>query len=531
MEQEKMSPDMLSGRCISRRDFLAAAAKIGVGMAAASMMWDARADTSSPKKGGHMIAALQGGSTNDSMDQQTWIGSVMIAVGRATRDSLVEHGPDNKLMPALAESWEPNANAAEWRFKLRRGVEFSNGKSLKTEDVIASINLHRGAQSKSAAKGVFEAIQSVTADGDAVVIKLSGPNADFPFLLTDYHMNVVPAPGGKPDLSGGTGTGLYKVVQFEPGVKVTVERHKNAWQADRYGFVDSAEVLSVADPTARQNALIAGAVHVINRPDLRTAKLLERRAGIKLVDVPSNFFFASPMLTNVKPFDSADFRRALKYGINRDQFVKKILNGFGAIGNDQPIGPGYRYHASDIPQTVYDLDKARYYLKKSGLTGARIDYYASDEAYNGAVDYGLIMKENLAPLGIDLNVVRAPNDGYWSNIWNVKPFVASYWGSRPVEDMILSINWVSRGPWNDTRWGSPKVDELVVSARGELDTRKRAEMYREIQLLLNQDGATIVPAFGHDVAAISSKVGTTGQYGGGWELDGGHFLKRWWLNA
>ena len=102
MEQEKMPPGMLAGRCASRRDFLAAAAKFGVGMAAASMMWDACADTSSPKKGGHMIAALQGGSTNDSLDQQTWIGSVMIAVGRATRDSLVELGPDNKLAPALA---------------------------------------------------------------------------------------------------------------------------------------------------------------------------------------------------------------------------------------------------------------------------------------------------------------------------------------------------------------------------------------------------------------------------------------------
>jgi len=522
---------MLTGRGTSRRDFLAAAARLGVGMAAASLMWDARAVANTPKRGGHLVAALQGGSTNDSLDPQTWIGSVMISVGRATHDSLVEIGPDNKLQAGLAESWEPGANASEWRFKLRRGVEFSNGKSLTPQDVIASINVHRGKQSKSAAKGVFEAIQSVTADGNVVVVKLSGPNADFPFLLTDYHMNVVPAPDGKPDLVSGIGTGLYKITRFEPGVKTVVERHRNAWQADRYGFVDSAEILSVADPTARQNALIAGAAHVINRPDLRTARLLERRSGIKLVDVPSNFFFASPMLTNVKPFDSADFRRALKYGINRDQFVKKILNGFGAVGNDQPIGPGFRYHANDIPQTAYDPDKARFHLKKSGLSGARIDYYASDEAYNGAVDYGLIMKENLAPLGIDLNVVRAPNDGYWSNIWNVKPFVASYWGSRPIEDMILSINWVSKGPWNDTKWGSPRVDELVIAARGELDGRKRAEMYREIQLILNQDGATIVPAFGHDVAAISSKVGTTGQYGGGWELDGGHFLKRWWLNA
>ena len=127
--------------------------------------------------------------------------------------------------------------------------------------------------------------------------------------------------------------------------------------------------------------------------------------------------------------------------------------------------------------------------------------------------------------------MREPNDGYWSNVWNVKPWVACYWGARPVEDMILSINYTSDAAWNDTRWGNPRVDELVVAARGELDEAKRAEMYREVQLLISQEGATLVPAYGRDVAATTDKVGTTGQFGGGWEMDGGHFIKRWWLKS
>ena len=75
------------------------------------------------------------------------------------------------------------------------------------------------------------------------------------------------------------------------------------------------------------------------------------------------------------------------------------------------------------------------------------------------------------------------------------------------------------------------MDELVVAARGELDQKKRAEMYKEIQLIISRDGATIVPAYGRDVAALSTRVGTTGQYGGGWEMDGGHYIKRWWLKS
>lgn len=531
MTDNDMLARILKDRGISRRDFMVAASTFAVTAASASTLWSTRANASTPQKGGHMIAALQGGSSTDSLDQQTWIGTVMIAVGRATRDSLVEISQDNQAVPGLAESWEPNADVREWRFKLRQGVEFSNGKSLTVEDVIASINVHRGEKSKSAAKGVFAAIQDVTSDGNVVVVKLSEPNADFPFLMTDYHMNIVPAPDGKPDLVNGIGTGLYKVTNFEPGVRVIMERNPNAWQSGSFGFVDSAELLTVLDPTARENALMAGSAHAINRPDLRTAKLLAKKPGVQVIDVTSNFFFASSMLTDHKPFNSVDFRRALKHGIDRQQFVDKIINGFGTVGNDQPIGPGYKYHAQDVPQNTYDPDKAKYYLKKSGFEGVSIEYSASDEAYNGAVDYGQLMREFLAPIGVNLNVKREPNDGYWSSVWNVKPFVASYWGSRPVEDMILSINWVTKGPWNDTKWGSPRVDELVATARGELDTKKRAEMYREVQMILSADGATLVPAFGHDVAAISTKVGTTGQYGGGWEMDGGHFVKRWWLNS
>ena len=530
MNEEQTVGAMLADKRTSRREFLAGATALGISVAAASTMWS-KAAKANPKKGGHLIAALVGGSTTDNMDQQTWTDTFMISIARATRDSLVEVGQDNSAQPGLAESWEASDDAAEWRFKLRSGVEFSNGKSLTTEDVVASINVHRGEETKSGAKGVFEAIGDVTADGNVIVIKLNGPNADFPFLLTDYHMNIVPAPDGKPNLTDGIGTGLYKVTSFEPGVRVTMERHANAWQADQFGFVDSAEILGISDPNARQSALVTDDVQAINKPDLKTIKLLARHPNIEIVDVASNFFYTAPMMADREPFSSNDFRLAVKYGIDRQEFIDKIVFGYGTPGNDHPIGPGFTYHAADIPQNTYDPDKAKHHLKMSGFEGVKVDYSASDTAYPGAVDFAALMKETLAPIGIDLNIVREPNDGYWSNVWNNKAWVAAYWGARPVEDMILSINYTSDAAWNDTRWGNARVDELVVAARGELDHKKRAEMYREVQMLISHEGATIVPAYGRDVAALSTSVGTTGQYGGGWEMDGGHYIKRWWLES
>ena len=521
---------MLADRRTTRREFLVGATALGMSALAASSMWS-KAQAATPTKGGHLRSALVGGSTTDNMDQQSWTDTFMISIARATRDSLVEVGQDNTAQPGLAESWEASADAATWRFKLRAGVEFSNGKSLTTEDVITSINVHRGEDSSSGAKGVFEAIEDITADGDVIVVKLKGPNADFPFLMTDYHMNIVPSPDGKPNLTDGIGTGLYKVTHFEPGVRVDMVRNPNAWQQDLFGFVDSAEIIGVSDPNARQSALVTGDVDVINKPDLKTIKLMARQPNISIVDVASNFFYTAPMMVDKDPFSNIDFRRAIKFGIDRQQFIEKIVFGYGTPGNDHPIGPGFTYHAADIPQTTYDPDKAKHLLKKSGFEGATVDYSASDTAYTGSVDFAVLMKETLGPIGINVNIVREPNDGYWSNVWNTKPWCACYWGARPVEDMILSINYTSDAAWNDTRWGHPRVDELVVAARGELDTKKRAEMYREVQMLISSDGATVVPAYGRDVAAHTDKVGTTGEYGGGWEMDGGHFIKRWWMTS
>ena len=105
-------------------------------------------------------------------------------------------------------------------------------------------------------------------------------NADFPFLFTDYHMNIVPSLGeGKADVFSDVGTGLYLLKEFEPGVKTTIERNPNAWQQDQFGFVDSAEIIAILDNTARENALVTDGVDLINRPGLKTVKLLKRQKG------------------------------------------------------------------------------------------------------------------------------------------------------------------------------------------------------------------------------------------------------------
>ena len=162
----------------------------------------------------------------------------------------------------------------------------------------------------------------------------------------------------------------------------------------------SVEILAILDDTSRVNALVSGSVDVINRPDLKTIARLKRVPGVQIVDVPSNLAFTHPMRTNVAPFDNNDFRLALKYSTPRQEFVDKIIFGYGTIGNDQPPRSAVPELTTPNLSVPYDLDKAKHHLKKSGLEGAKFDMSTSDTAYGGAVLAAQLFAEHWQKIGL-----------------------------------------------------------------------------------------------------------------------------------
>jgi peptide/nickel transport system substrate-binding protein len=181
---------------------------------------------------------------------------------------------------------------------------------------------------------------------------------------------------------------------------------------------------------------------------------------------------------------------------------------------------------------MYDPDKASHHLKKSGFSGA-LDLSTSEAAFSGAVDAALLIKDSASKAGLDINVVREPKDGYWSNVWNKKAWGACYWGGRPTEDWMFTAAYLADGNWNDTDWrtgpAADKFNKLVIAARSELDTDKRREMYHECQSLVSDDGGALIPMFANHIHAVSKKIGHDEQVAGNWEYDGSKATERWWF--
>jgi peptide/nickel transport system substrate-binding protein len=519
---------MLNQGKITRREFIARVSALGLTTAVSPFLFTNSAHAATPKKGGRLRIGTAEGNTADSLDPEKLITLFEFLVTRQTRNSLVELDYNLNPIPELAESWESTPDATTWIFKLRQGIEFHNGKTLDVEDVIFSINLHRGEDTKSAAKAIVASIKEIKADGKHVVkFFLKDGNADFPYLMSAYHLQIVP--NGTTDFDKGIGTGGYILQSFEPGVRSLVKRNPNYWKEGRAHF-DEVETILIADVAARTAALKTGQVDVINRPDMKTAHLLEKTPGINLIKTTGKKHYTIPMLTDTQPFDNNDVRMAMKYAIDREQVLKIILRGYGIVGNDHPIAPSYRYYASELPQRNYDPDKAKYHLKKAGLSGHTFKLHTSKAPFEGAVDMAILFKEHAAKAGIKIDVMKEPEDGYWNEIWNKKPWSFCYWVGRPTEDWVFSMTYAADAAWNETHWKHERFNKLLKEARSELDESKRRDMYVEMQKIVRDEGGTIAPVFVSDLHAATDKL-SHGKVSPFYEFDGLRISERWWFKS
>lgn len=519
----------------TRRDAIKLLTAGGMSLAAAGAIVTGaqKAVAATPKKGGRLRIALTGGATSDTMDPGQILDLYMLHLQFGQlRNNMTEVAPDGSLVGELAESWEGSENATKWVFKIREGVEFHNGKTLTADDIVANLHHHTHADSTSAAKAILSGIESFRKDGENhVEVKLSGPDADFPFLLSDYHLCIVAGDGeGGVEWKSGNGTGGYVYKEHEAGVRSLTTRNPNYWKEGK-GHFDEVEILQVADSNARMTSLLTDSVDCMSKIDLKVIDLLKKKPNLIVQAVTGNKQITMPMRTDTAPYDNNDVRLALKYVVNRQQWLDTILRGYGQLGNDNPIGPANIYRATEdeLPQRDYDPEKAKFHLKKAGLSSLAVDFHASDTGFGGAVDAAQLLRESAKDAGIDITVVREPEDGYWSDVWMNKPWCACYWSGRPTENMMFSTVYKDDAAWNDTFWKHERFNELLLMGRAETEPTKRRDIYVEMQQIIHHEGGLLLPLFESDTMAYTDKLGVPEVIGNNWELDGGKNAERWWF--
>jgi peptide/nickel transport system substrate-binding protein len=335
-------------------------------------------------------------------------------------------------------------------------------------------------------------IEAVTASGPTeVTIRLSAPNADLPAILGTYHFHIVKE--GTTDFNAGIGTGPYKLKEFKPGVRSVAVRNENYWKPGR-PYVDEITLVGISDESARVNGLLAGQLDLVVAVSPRSVQRVLASGQHGVFETPATTYTSLVMQRDSSPGNNPDFVLGMKHLLNREQLLKSIQLGHGLVANDQPIAQNNRYFFKGLPQRPYDPAKAKWHFQKAGLGSAPIPVVASPAATN-SVEIALVLQHAARQAGVNLDVRRMPADGYWSTHWRRHPVHFGNINTRPSADLALTLFFQSDAPWNEAGWKNAQFDQMLVQARGETDSAKRARLYADMQVMIHNEGGIGIPMF------------------------------------
>ncbi len=487
----------MSGARITRRVLLGAA---GAGLAVAGtklldrpakIIHPPAAGSSQPRVGGRIRVAGTSSSTADTLDPAKGALGTDYVRHFMLYSGLTELDRDLNPYPALAETIVSD-NQLVWHVKLRQGVQFHDGKSLDAADVVFTLMRHKDPAVGSKMLQIARQFKEVKATGPLELwIELSGPNADLPTILAQSHFLIVPE--GQTDFSTANGTGPFRLVEFQPGIRTIVRRNANFWKPGK-PYLEEIELIGIPDEVSRVNALLSGDVQLINAVNPRSARRVREDPGYGIIETKSGLYTNLILRQDHHPTSNPDFVAAIKYLLDRPLINRALFRDYATIANDQPIPPFHPYYRDDLPQTGLDLDRAKWHLQRSGLVGVRLPVYASPAA-EGSVDMASVLQEYGARVGLRLAVNRVPADGYWSTHWMKHPMGFGNSNPRPTADMIFSLFYKSDAVWNESGWQNPRFDSLLLEARGESDHARRKQLYGEMQGLVREHCGSAIPVF------------------------------------
>lgn len=492
---------------ITKRQFLhilgLGAASLGVGGVVGSLLgsaayaageapdWAALPADATPRTGGKLIY----GQTYPNWDLGTsdrgehpyyWIDLLT----RSIWNPLVWIDDDFNMRGELATSWAPaDDTLSVWDFQLREGVQFHNGREMTSADVVASMLSHL---ERRGSGFVNKWVAGVEAIGPyAVRFNLTAPYAEFPFVLAEYRLVIFPAGAAEEMGFDGVGTGPYKLVEVDNKRGFKAVRNENYWMAGR-PYADELEGYIVTSQAAI-NGLRAGQFNAVFNIDPTTAGQYED-AGALIHRARGGDQFLLTMPKNMDMiWNDVRVRKALTLSIDREAINTIVYQDPGTwIGNDSHMSG---LNAEFLPrEKAFDIEEAKRLLAEAGYpNGITLPTIIYCPSFPEEPRIMAIVAESVKKAGIQLELREISCDGFsaYANAVNApvgRPRRSLVGPRSPAINMGRMEPEIGVG--ENGGWSGPKANEyraLFNAAVAEADESKRAEMYRQLQRIAQED--------------------------------------------
>lgn len=408
-------------------------------------------------------------------------------------DNLVFNGltrmaEDLTIQPDLAERWEFSPDLKTWTFHLRQGVQFHDGSTMTSADVVALFRRLLDPATAAPSRSNYEMVASVEApDANTVVFTLSSPYGGFADILSDRQVKIVPAGKVAQLPTAPIGTGPFRFVSYTPGDRVVLAKH-DAYFEPGMPRLGGVELRIIPEMSAKLAALQSGDLDVVWDLPLDQVKVLQGRAGLRVESVSSGSWDAAIMNNNTAPFNDPRVRLAFQMAVDKADLVETVLFGQG-VPTISPIPPTHAFYASGLQVPAADPAGARKLLAQAGHpNGVRVPIIVPvGRAVRERL--GVALQQLAKPGGFDLQVQRVPFSSFDAEVSGKAALYVDGYFARPTIDTSTFPFLHSTGSWNAKLWhyNNKAVDEALLAARLSGDAAAQKEHYQAMQAAVLAD--------------------------------------------
>ncbi|MGW0038430.1 ABC transporter substrate-binding protein [Gordonia sp. NPDC003376] len=491
----------LNGPRMNRRDLLKYMGLGGVAVAGTSLLAacasgesgsGATGPSAPPQKGGTMrVGIISGGATSvftpysPNTSDAEWIGVSLFEPIRSPDDQTFQ------MTDLLCESIEPANNGQQWIVKLKKGIEFHNGKTVDADDMIYTYGVIKDPATGAMSSSGFQILESMKKlDDHTVRFDLTGPSGYFPIALSQRGTTGL-APAGWKKGDAPIGTGPFKF-RSRSGDTTTLVRFDNYW--GDVAYLDEVQLTPIVDPNARVNALSSGAIDLCMNLPVTSFNRFHQDPRFGVIDAPSGLSQFILMRTDSGEFADNNVRTAIKMAVDRDQILEVVYGGHGVIAND--VYGKYDPAFDESLVRTRDLAGAKALIKKAGAEGDEVTFVTIAGEFQSICE---IVAQAANDIGLKANVQVKDTGSYYANF----PGWYAATDSCPALP-FLSIAGIYDAPgatYNGTFFSNAQYDAYWNEAVGMLTQEEQKAPIQGMQKILFDQGGYIIPVFKNTVAA------------------------------
>ncbi|NBF05742.1 ABC transporter substrate-binding protein [Pseudomonas sp. Fl5BN2] len=498
----------------SRRSFLSHSALFGGGLLLGSGLLagcgaesssgtgSVAAASNSPRYGGRLRLGILDGNQSGNLDAHKPIGSGIVR-GFALYSKLWEW--DEQMQPrlALAEFAEPNADASSWTLRLRQGLEFHHGKSIDADDLIFSIRRLTDPQLASPYAALLHWVDRdnlVKLDERTVRLSFRQGRSYMPLAETWVNFGGI-VPVDYHPVTNPVGAGPYKLKSFTPGQRSLFTRFDNYYK-DGQPYADELEIIDFKDQVARLAALRSGQIDMANVMPTEQLQVLQRDPRVRLLKSVTGNWLSFDMNLDKPPFNDPRVREAFRLLADREELVRRALNGQGRVANDlyAPSDPTFNHSLGPRP---HDPQRAAQLLKDAGQENLELELVTTP---GPGLTSALVLAEQAKRIGVTLKVRQvdlATFQGPQRDDWTLStggsigaPFLAS----AIHTDAPFAVS-------NKTHFNDPQFAEVFLAAMAQPDLQRRTALVHQAQQIQYERGGLLIWGYADLLDSVSTRVG------------------------